>query len=42
MDVHSFLSNFMWAYLVGHAILALWHQLAGHRTLARMFSLGDR
>jgi cytochrome b561 len=42
MDVHSFLSNFMWAYLVGHAILALWHQLAGHRTLERMFSLGNR
>ncbi len=37
MDAHSFLATFMWAYLGGHAVMALWHQFAGHGSFARMF-----
>jgi cytochrome b561 len=37
MDLHSFLSTFMWIYLCGHAVMALWHQYAGHRSFARIF-----
>jgi cytochrome b561 len=38
MDVHSFLSTFMWIYLCGHALMAFWHQYAGHRSFARISS----
>jgi cytochrome b561 len=37
MDLHSFLSTFMWIYLCGHALMALWHQYMGHGSLARIF-----
>jgi cytochrome b561 len=37
MDLHSFLSTFMWVYLCGHAVMALWHQYAGHGSFARIF-----
>ena len=37
MDVHSFLATFMWIYLGGHAVMALWHQFAGHGSFTRMF-----
>jgi cytochrome b561 len=37
MDLHSFLSTFMWIYLCGHAAMALWHQFAGHGSFARIF-----
>jgi cytochrome b561 len=40
MRVHSFLSTFMWIYLGGHVVMALWHQYVGHCTLRRMFSFG--
>lgn len=39
MDLHSFLSIFMWVYLCGHALMALWHQYMGHGSLARIFKL---
>ncbi len=38
-DVHSFLSNFMWAYLWGHTLMALWHEYMGHRSVRNMFTL---
>ena len=37
MYLHQLLGPLMWAYLVGHALMALWHQYAGHRSLQRMF-----
>jgi cytochrome b561 len=36
-DLHSFLSTFMWIYLCGHALMALWHQYMGHGSFARVF-----
>lgn len=39
LNVHSLLANLMWAFLVGHAALAVWHQMKGHDVLKRMFSL---
>lgn len=32
----------MWLYLVGHASLAVLHQMKGHDVLKRMFSLSKR
>ena len=37
MEVHQFLGPAMWTYLVGHGLMALWHQYAGHHSLRRMF-----
>jgi cytochrome b561 len=31
------MANLMWAYVVGHAGLAVLHQWMGHRVLQRMF-----
>jgi len=39
MELHSFLATFMWAYLYGHALMALWHQYMGHESLARISKL---
>lgn len=41
LSAHSLLANLMWAYLVGHASLAVLHQMQEHDTL-RMFSLRKR
>lgn len=35
-EVHSALANLMWAYLGGHAFMAVVHQLLGHGTLLRI------
>ena len=40
LAVHKAVSNLMWANLIGHAALALLHQLTGHRALQRMFGRG--
>jgi cytochrome b561 len=37
LEAHEVISNLMWAYVVGHAGLALLHQVAGHAVLQRMF-----
>jgi cytochrome b561 len=37
MQFHKFMATFMWAYVVGHAGLALLHQSLGHPVLQRMF-----
>lgn len=37
LQLHKLMANLMWAYVVGHAGLAVLHQLAGHRVLQRMF-----
>lgn len=41
-DIHSALGNIMWAYLGGHACMALWHQYTGHGTMVGMFSFWKR
>src|SRR5260221_13922345 len=41
-EVHKVAANLVWAYLVAHAGLALAHELLGHRTLQRMFTLSRR
>jgi cytochrome b561 len=38
LDLHSLVANLMWAYLIGHASIAVLHQLSGHNILQRMFS----
>lgn len=37
LDVHKLVANLMWAYLIGHAALAILHQIAGHGVFQRMF-----
>lgn len=37
LDAHKLVANLMWAYVVGHAGLAVLHQCLGHRVLQRMF-----
>lgn len=39
-EIHEGMAPLMWTYLVAHPLLGLLHQLAGHRTLTRMFGLG--
>lgn len=39
MTIHSLLANLVWAYLIGHALLALLHHVTGNASLARMWSL---
>jgi cytochrome b561 len=38
-EVHEILGPLMWAYLVAHPLLGLLHQISGHRSLSRMFSV---
>ena len=38
LEVHKLIANLMWAYVVGHAGLAVLHQVSGHRVLQRMFA----
>jgi len=37
-DLHSLISNFVWAYWFGHVALALLHHATGHDTLRKMFN----
>jgi len=37
LELHEILSNLMWAYLMGHAGIAVIHDIVGHRVLGRMF-----
>jgi cytochrome b561 len=37
LNAHKLMANLMWAYVVGHAGLAVLHQWMGHRVLQRMF-----
>jgi len=41
LEVHSTLGTVMWTYLIGHAVVAVVHEIAGHRVLERIF-LGRR
>jgi cytochrome b561 len=37
MGLHSLAGNLMWVYLIGHAAVAILHQLAGDEVFSRMF-----
>jgi cytochrome b561 len=39
LDLHQVAANLMWAYLIGHAGMALLHHRRGDATLRRMFTL---
>lgn len=36
-EVHESMAPVMWAYLLVHPLLGILHQIAGHRSLSRMF-----
>lgn len=40
--IHSSLANLMWAYLIGHASLAVIHEAMGHPVFPKMFSTHAR
>lgn len=37
LGIHELFSKLVWAYLIGHAGLAVLHELAGHRLVRKMF-----
>lgn len=39
MEFHEVVANLMWAYVLGHAAMAVMHHRRGEATLRRMFSL---
>jgi cytochrome b561 len=39
MEVHALLANLVWAYLIGHALMALLHHYGSDHSLAEMWSL---
>jgi cytochrome b561 len=39
MEVHTLLANLVWAYLIGHALMALLHHYGSDHSLAEMWSL---
>ena len=41
-ELHQFFGNLAWAYLVGHAGMALIHHFFGHMSLSVMWSLRKR
>jgi cytochrome b561 len=38
---HGLMANLVWAYLIGHGLMALLHHYAGEQDLADIWSLGD-
>lgn len=42
MRIHGLFANLMWAYLIGHATMAVLHQWLKHPVLSDMFSFGTR
>jgi cytochrome b561 len=40
LEVHRVIANLMWAFLMGHAAMAIVHELKGRRLLTRMFAVG--
>ena len=42
LGIHSAVSTLMWAYLIGHAGVAVIHEFSGDRLLQRMFASGKR
>ena len=42
MEVHETVAPLMWAYLIGHVVSALFHELRGERIIAAMFYASSR
>ncbi|MEQ8693963.1 MAG: cytochrome b/b6 domain-containing protein [Gammaproteobacteria bacterium] len=42
LEVHSTLATVMWAYLIGHAVVAIAHEITGHRVLERILFIRRR
>ena len=42
IEAHEMVTTFVWAYLIGHAGLAVIHEFSGHALLRRMFPFGRR
>ncbi|MHB1590637.1 MAG: cytochrome b/b6 domain-containing protein [Sulfuricella sp.] len=40
LEIHKLIANLMWAYLIGHAGLAVLHQFVGQPILKRIFGRG--
>jgi cytochrome b561 len=41
LTAHGLMANLVWAYLIGHGLMALLHHYAGEQDLADIWSLGD-
>jgi cytochrome b561 len=41
-ELHESAASLMWVYLIGHSLMGALHQVAGHRSLSRMFALRSR
>lgn len=39
-EAHGIAGNLMWVYLAVHPVIGVFHEIAGHRTLSRMFRFG--
>ena len=42
LDVHAAVSSVMWAYLIGHAGIAVLHEIKGERLIQRIFTFAKR
>lgn len=40
IEIHEMVTTFVWAFLAGHAGLAIIHEITGHPLLRRMFPFG--
>ncbi|MGZ5148235.1 MAG: cytochrome b/b6 domain-containing protein [Burkholderiales bacterium] len=40
MNIHQSMAVFMWIYLCGHSLMALWRQYAAKATFRRIFAIG--
>lgn len=41
-ETHELLGELLWIYVIGHVVMALLHQVMGHRSLQRIFFLKDQ
>ena len=41
-EIHEVVATFMWIYLAGHVLAAVWHEYRGQRLIAGMFSFEGR
>jgi cytochrome b561 len=42
VEIHQFIANFLWAFIVGHVGMAILHQWQGDKVLTRMFNLAQK
>ncbi len=41
LEIHEMVAPLMWAYLIGHVAIALFHELRGERIIAAMLSISN-